>query len=201
MKKRILFLFTLIVGLAVVSKTCSLPSKESHFPPFTFDQSAYHDLNKRNWYSRHLRAMREPRLETLANSKSNHVYRFTCLRTSHRPFCVRIELTAQEAGKLTYKMSSGQGGYEAGVLIEAAQISLRSDQVDGFLQIFEEEGYWELPTTISSFALDGSQWIVEAVRNNRYHVVDHGDPTFEHGVGRIGTEMLKLAEKEIPDLY
>jgi hypothetical protein len=131
---------------------------------------------------KHLRALREPRLEGLASDSSNHVYRFTWLRTFHHPLAVRIVIAPNGNGAAFIKETSGQGGYEPGKLVRNRQIRLNRDAVDALLESFEKAKFWREPTEkgpVDEIVLDGAYWIFEGVRGGKYHRVMRWSPDCE----------------------
>ena len=45
-----------------------------------------------------------------------------------------------------------------------------------FLELLKKAEFWTLPTEVSSFGLDGAQWIMEGLQNGTYDVVDRFSP-------------------------
>ena len=124
------------------------------------------------WYGQHLRAMREPRL---CEPSDVERYRFLWLRTFHRPVAVRVERT--EAGaSLTARELGGAGGYAPGELARGATRDLTSSEWAELQRKLDAAGYWTLPTDSDRMGLDGSQWVLEGARGDRYHVVDRWTP-------------------------
>src|SRR5215471_9631010 len=65
------------------------------------------------WYSKHLAALSEPPLWKVSRQHpAVEEYRFLWLRTFHHPLSVRLTVASDSAGTLTYKETSGKGGYE-----------------------------------------------------------------------------------------
>jgi len=64
---------------------------------------------------------------------------------------------------------------------------------------------WKLPTRQSEgIGLDGAQWIIEAVKGGRYHVIDRWSPRADDPVHGIGTIlMINLAHFKLlyEDVY
>lgn len=148
--------------------------KSEYFPKRIWgdDMSPKHSVA--GWYSKHLKAMDEKSLlESVETDKE--IYRFLWLRTFHHPIFVRVERNQKEI-KLFTKELDGAGGYKPGKLLKSNEIVLSQDDFCRFLNLLEEANYWQMPTENDALGFDGAQWILEAVKENRYHVVDRWTP-------------------------
>jgi len=96
-------------------------------------------------------------------------------------------------------MTTGAGGYAAGQLARSDTYALTREKTTWFLGKIEENKFWELPTVDRSrMGTDGAAWVIEGVKDGRYHIVDRWSP--DNGPVRvIGLLMLqKLAKLKIP---
>jgi len=122
-----------------------------------------------NWYSKHLKAMKEP---VLQDSELSDVFRFTWLRSFHHPIVIGLKKDKNKVS-LYWKVCDGQGGYEPGKMTinQTKQLSMAewkdiSEKVDLI-------NFWNLPSTEkNNSGLDGAQWILEGRKQGKYHVVD-----------------------------
>jgi hypothetical protein len=74
-------------------------------------------------------------------------------------------------GRLVAKLRTNSRGTEAALAEETASVS--SEQVGKFEDLLDESNFWFLPTkwdTVSG--ADGEEWILEAKKSGKYHVVD-----------------------------
>jgi len=188
-----------ILMLAVA--TMASASKVRYFPNLAFGERAdiHEFVNK--WYSKHLRAMKEPSLLNVASDEHLHTYRFLWLRTFHQPIALRLDIGPQSDGILTVKVLNGAGGYKPGKLITRRTIELPPTNVAPFLELLDEIGFWELPgPDPNSGGVDGAQWVLEGVRDGRYHVVDRWTP--KGGCYRDTCLMLlQFSELEVDEVY
>jgi hypothetical protein len=179
-----------------LATACASPARApaetpaAYFPPGTFEPAVDDDAFVVSWYSKHLRALREPSVAALAG-KQGHAYRFLWLRTFDAPIALRVDVAPDGSGTLTVKATSGRGGYEPGTLVTHQRRAMPPAEVRQFLSRLSTARFWALPTrerpdiaedgsiTVSA---DGAQWILEGVRRGRYHVVDRWSP--EHGAYR-----------------
>ena len=126
------------------------------------------------WYGKHLRAMNEGLL-TDADA-GQHVYRLTWLRTFHHPMVFRLAIAQDGTVELHVKVTSGAGGYDPGVLTVNKTIHLTKVQADIMLAGLEQIEFWTMTSYLERTGVDGAEWIVEGVKNVRYHVVDRWSP-------------------------
>jgi hypothetical protein len=71
------------------------------------------------------------------------------------------------------------------------------------LILLDQEHFWSLEPAQPSSEIghDGSYWYVEAVRTNGYHFVSRWSPKTNTAVGRIGRQLIEMAEWKIENLY
>jgi hypothetical protein len=154
---------------------------------------------KAKWYSTQLRALREPSLLALASQPHAEAYRFLWLRTFHHPVAVRLSLQADGHWVLDTKAASGAGGYSPGTLTTSTSRNLSALEAQDFLSRVEKVGFWDAPNPVDDqTGTDGSQWIIEGVRNGKYHVIDRWMP--KSGPAReLGMILaFELARMQIP---
>ena len=80
-----------------------------YFPDKVFHEiQDLHDF-KEKWYSYHLKAMNEPSLVELCQSRDIHSYRFLWLRSFNKPLCVCMKInsdgSAASSGKTRLNIS------------------------------------------------------------------------------------------------
>jgi hypothetical protein len=135
-----------------------------------------HDFRAR-WYGKHLDAMQESPLHTA--TAGPEVYRLLFLPTFSPPHVVRLEYVADD-WRATFKRSNGLGGYEAGSLEVESTRPLFIYEKKQFVALLEASEFWTMASFDETLGLDGSQAVIEGVRDGRYHVVDrwtpHGTP-------------------------
>lgn len=129
---------------------------------------------KNNWYGMELVEMREESLLKSTNENAE-IYRFLWLRTFHHPISVRIEKNNGEV-KLFTKELDGEGGYDPGKLIRNKELKISDGNFCKFLNLIDNAGFWQMPTENDLIGNDGANWVLEGVRDNRYHIVDRWSP-------------------------
>ncbi len=148
--------------------------KSGYFPEKIFgnDMSPKHSVA--GWYGKHLKAMSEKSLLDISDENTK-VYRFLWLRTFHHPIFVRIERNRNEVKLFTNELD-GAGGYEPGKVLRTNSRNLTEEEWCGLLRLFDKANYWKLPSNNEDLGNDGAQWILEAVEDNRYHIVERWSP-------------------------
>lgn len=151
------------------------------------------------WYAQHLRALKEPSISSLSDPAAE-VYRFTLLPTFHHPLCVRITVAADGSATATAKRLTGKGGYEPGDLDFERTHSVNKRQVDTLRTIVAARKFWELPTELPRTGNDGTEWIFEARRGGRYHVVTRWSPD-GGDYKRLCLQLLQFGQLQEIDAY
>jgi hypothetical protein len=155
-----------------------LRAQTQSFPDRAFCETDERGLCEK-WYAKHLRAMGEPSLWELSKDTSTESYRFLWLRTFHHPVSARWKVARDGSAQLVVKVLSGQGGYEPGHLVHNRTTKVSREGVVHFLELLQKADFWNARTEEEMdnvVRLDGAQWIIEAVREGQYHVVDQWSP-------------------------
>jgi hypothetical protein len=191
------------------SKTTTVGSAEVYHvdtSTYYFPAKAFRDYNdstqgnnfKLSWYSEMLRALKEPVLFTEAGE--GEVYRFTCLRTFHAPFAIRVIHKAANDTKLVLKISDGAGGYTSKNLVRNETRALSESDWAHITAALNSNAFWKMPAEKPDFGCDGSEWIVEGRRNGEYHVVARWSPR-KGDFYALGKKMIELSGAQINPLY
>lgn len=148
------------------------------------------DTSAIDWYTRHLVALKEPSLWELSKKDPNaEVYRFLYLRSFDSPISIRFVITG-DGGRLISKKTGGKGGFETGSLILSRESRLSKEATEWFLANLKEVSFWDIPAHGRASGLDGAEWIVEGVRQGRYHIVDRWSPDPKDPAHMLGIAML-----------
>jgi hypothetical protein len=156
------------------------------------------------WYSKMLFTMKEPVLSNYKGTKE--IYRFTWLRTFHHPVAVRFE-KQNNIIRLFSKVCNGAGGYEPGQLIFDTTLNATDDQYKSLTQKIGNINFWNLKTEQRDEAgNDGSEWIIEAVKDNNYHMVTRWTPSEGRqdnfrSVGEFLVSLSKISSDETKNFY
>jgi hypothetical protein len=162
-----------------------------YFPPGILASQPKNETFVIDWYTRNLKALQEPSLWELSQKAPRaEAYRFLYLRSFDNPIAVRL-VVADGGGRLFSKRASGKAGYETGHLIFNRESPLSNEATEWFLAELKYAGFWDLPTRDDSrVVLDGAQWIVEGVKQGRYHVVDRPSPDPKDPAHILGTALM-----------
>lgn len=131
------------------------------------------------WYSKHLNSLREPILYNKTNEQLE-VIRFTHLGTWSRPFSLRLEKKDGNV-KLTYNKTRGLGGYKAGRRIKNEKKDVRLEKWEEILVKVKNINFWSMDTHDPNMILDGEEWILEILIDDKYHFVTRNSPDIYDG--------------------
>lgn len=119
----------------------------------------------------HLAAMNEPSL--WRSTRKIETYRLLWLRSFHAPMVFRLIIKPDGTSELITKKTSGQGGFEPGTLMTNKATQINKKETETLLEKLAQIKFWELPANEpDSIVLDGSQWIIEGVKDDKYLRVD-----------------------------
>ena len=130
------------------------------------------------WYSKHLISLKEPILYNQIG-KGKNVIRFTHLGTWSKPYSYRIEKQNAEITG-TYNKTKGLGGYEAGRRIKHEEKELKISDWNSLIKKIDST-FWKIQTHDPNMILDGEEWILEVLIDNKYHVVSRNSPDVYDG--------------------
>jgi hypothetical protein len=151
------------------------PAAHGYFPAGIWEGYEGRDGFVNEWYSKHLTAMQEPSLLALPATQGE-AYRFIWLRTFHHPIAIRLWRENSPAQLVALELD-GRGGYEPGIIIKNKSRRLSEQEWLEFLRRLNQTTYWTMPTEDPrEGGNDGAQWILEAVREGRYHLVERWSP-------------------------
>ena len=200
--KDLIYVLTVLAFLTLTAN-----AQNSYFPPRAFDDIARSSNFLAGWYSAELKALDEASYLGLSKNPAAHSYRFTWLRTFNQPIAVRLDVQQDGSGVLTTKIANGAAGYPSSstAVVENTKRTLTSKQVDDFLALVDRATFWADPSHIAGdqTGTDGSEWIVEAVRAGKYHVVARWTPQLNQpsksAVRELGLALaIDLAQLKIP---
>jgi hypothetical protein len=142
-------------------------------------------------YAKHLVALKEPSLWELSQRDPHaEAYRFLYLRSFDNPIAIRLIVT-RDGGRLISKQTSGQGGFEPGHLILNRESRLSKEATAWFLAEVKHARFWAVPTRDGSrVVLDGAQWIIEGIKEGRYHIIDRSSPDPKDPAHILGVALL-----------
>ena len=146
-----------------------------------------------SWYSKMLFGLKEPILKNYQGDKE--IYRFTWLRTFHHPVSLRLEKQG-DIIKLFTKVCNGASGYDPKQLIFDTTINATTEQFKTLLQKIDNINFWNLTTEQrDETGKDGSEWIIEAIKDNKYHMVTRWTPSVERqgNFRSVGEYLISIA--------
>ena len=127
------------------------------------------------WYGVQLSAMGEPVLFTRELPKDAEVYRFTWLRTFHRPIAVRVEREGTTTRLIGIELD-GAGGYAPGKPVRRVDRALSAAEWTELRRHLEAAQFWMLSPASEPRGTDGAEWILEGRARGQYRVVVRWTP-------------------------
>ena len=161
--KPLLFLF-------VLTQFVCAEEIKTYFPVSERGGDATISTFEEEWYSKHLRLMEEVSLYAKRGDKSQDVYRFTLLPTWGDPRCA-VVTKKEDKVSIHFARLDGDGGYDPGKLVEKVQRELKPKEFKSFITLFDALDFAKQPTEDAVSGLDGSQWILERLKDGEYHIV------------------------------
>lgn len=120
----------------------------------------------------------EPSLYKLISDHEVHSYRLLWLTPAGRLVSVRLSVMQQGGGTLFTKVLTGSRGarYPDTVLVNR-QTPVSGKDVAQLLDLMASSQFWSLSETASApRVLDGEIWLLEGVRNGKYHAAYRYSP-------------------------
>lgn len=171
--------------------------REEFFPEGSLSQHLDSHIIRSRWYARELMTMGEGSIFELRHKEELEVYRFTLLRSFDNPILIRIEVDEDHASLKT-TIASGRG--EATGIQSKDDRRLTKSEIQQLRTMLAKKNFWEVTSYDDDRGTDGSNWIVEALSEGRYHVADRSSPK-GGTVREIGELFLKLARCTPNELY
>jgi hypothetical protein len=133
------------------------------------------------WYSKYLKAMKEPALKVLAKKdRATTVYRFLWLPSFHDPISVRF-VKSDRGVVLTAVRLKLDDEHEPVKVAGRRSAELRPAHWERIANHLAKARFWDLPThqrePFGGFTLDGHILIIEGVSEGRYHRVERSNPS------------------------
>jgi hypothetical protein len=193
------------IGTILLVTVLASTAQDRFFPPRVFSDDARLDQFVSDWYSTELRILDEPSLLQIAEGSTGETYRFLWLRTFHHPVAVRLDVRPDGIGVLSSKVATGSAGFpdKRAHLIENVSRPISREQTQTFLREIVKLDFWALPSYDEHRGEDGAEWIVEAAKQGKYHVVVRWSPK-EGQIRELGLALaIGLADLQIPkeDIY
>ena len=135
------------------------------------------------------------------NDRRAEIYRITIIPTFYNPIKVRVEKHKAHYF-LVAKRLSGQGGYNAGKLKTTKTRRLKPVEWEHLLDLIRKADFWEMAYLDKepepnekgevTICLDGSEWVLEGVKNGAFHAVNRYCPDVK-GFVAVGLYLVKLS--------
>lgn len=171
-------------------------AEDRYFPPDVFGGAFQKDSFRVTWYSKHLGAMNEPSLST-GNIKAE-TYRILWLRSFHAPMAFRLSVEPDGTSLLITKRMKSRGGGDPGELALAKETRISAQGTRALIDDLERRKFWRLDPRQSGVELDGAQWIVEGVKDGKYHVIERFS---EDGIADWALKLMRKSGEDLQPIY
>jgi hypothetical protein len=160
---------TLLTFLAVLVAACGAPPEEYVPPERFFPPQSVSDFEQ-EWYAKHLSAMREPALVAEGKPSGYFAIRILYLPTWGPPVAIRYGGTPDNFERRAVQLT-GHGGYDPGEIMSQNTDSLSADDYTKLLAQLTAYSFWSLPRAHDVRGFDGSNLIVETVKDGHHQVL------------------------------
>ncbi len=151
------------------------------------------DWPTKSVFSHFLSYMGEPSLLDKANDNNALVFRVSFFRSQHGTVvAVRLVVDTDGTARITSAVSSTP--------VQRTKDNVSAAGIEKFQQLVEKAGFWSMRVTepVSPldngrkvYVLDGMPWLMEGVRNGKYHFVFRENPVVPSSFTEIGRYLTK----------
>ncbi len=168
-----------------------------YLPENTIDDLFY------KYYSSFLSKLNQESIYEKMTDISKHIYRFIWLRSFHDPITITIEILDKEYGELHFQKFNVSRFYSENEIVINNFIKLTPININILLGVIKECDFWGAPSKNPySHGLDGSTWIIEGLREGKYHIIERWSPiNMDEVSAGIGLKMLDLSRIKINKIY
>jgi hypothetical protein len=180
-----------------VAEACLGVPQARYFPDSASRRSEL-DLFTREWYSGRLVAMGEPSLSCGGRGDAE-AYRFLWIPAFRGSIAVRVFRRRADYGLEAVILDGAGGNFRPGKVSRRVTKELSRDQWQTVIARLEDLQLWQMPTVSHDpwAARDGAQWIIEARRDGRYHVMDRSEGSDDlQSVGGLFLDLAGLSDLE-----
>jgi len=135
--------------------------------------------------------------------ENKHIYRFYYSRAFHDLIVISIDVYENNYGELHFKkFNIGRYFTEREIVIDS-HLKLIPANINNLFNVIEKYDFWNTPTQNPYFkGLDGSTWIIEGLKEGKYHYIERWCPLQHENVASgIGLKMLGLSRVKIDMIY
>ena len=83
--------------------------------------------------------------------------------------------------KITYNKTRGLGGYKAGRRIKHKTKKVDLEKWEQIIEKVDKIDFWNIETHDPNMVLDGEEWILEILIDDRYHFISRNSPDVYDG--------------------
>ncbi len=141
------------------------------------------------WFSEQLFALGESDLR----DNPKEAYRFTYIPAFFEPYTIRLEIDKEGNGRLFYSKCDAPISSSGGDIAKQAEKEMSKSDCSKLLTTIKQYDFWTLPMTDERIGLDGSEWLIEGVKNGKYHFIYRWSPK-EGAAFEIGKSFMEASE-------
>lgn len=147
-------------------------------------------------YSEQIKMLKEPILFNLPNQESYRFIWFGYLKSSHNPISLRLKKNDEDIRLYVKYISSGEKQNEP--IFNSDTIIVSKNSWNSIISKIDSIEFWNISpiekTNIVS--MDGSVWIFEGKKDNKYHMV-HRQNGYNKEIGELCRLLLRLSKLNI----
>ena len=148
-----------------------------------------------------LHTMDEPSLSSL-NDNNLEVYRFLWRRSFHPPVVIRLWrsgdercMSVKQADRI---MTDNEYEYSDKLTVNNTR-PLTKGEWEGFIDLIEDSQFWSMAAGAAGpTADDGARWMIEGMRNQKYHVVNRHNPN-DDAYRQAGIYLIRISGIKIDE--
>ncbi|MFA6570337.1 MAG: hypothetical protein WCT77_03795 [Bacteroidota bacterium] len=159
--------------------------------------------NLNYWYSKMMRDFKLDSFYEKASDTNKQLFRFVWGRAHNNPITITIEIFENDYGELRLLEYSGGVFYPENAIMSNCLLQLFPYEIESFLKIIDNNCFWDiLSANPYSRGLDGSTWIIEGIKNGKYHFIERWAPMqTDKVVAGIGLCMIGLSRMKFDRIY
>lgn len=134
---------------------------------------------------------------------NNQIYRFYYSRAFHDTIVVLIEIIEKDYGLLNLKRYNIGRYFDENEIVIESNVKLYPSNIYDLLSVVEKYDFWNIPAkSPRTHGLDGSTWIVEGLKDGKFHIIERWSPIGKDDVSvGIGLKMLGLSRVKVDMIY
>ena len=155
-------------------------------------------------YPKILGAAREENWKLLADDDRFEGYRFIWIRSFDEPVVIKLERLPGAAPAVSVKIFDGPGSHDYGELGTIRQRLATIAELTELHELAADLEFWSRPPEVVRpgwMCLDGATWVIEGVRDGRYHYMSRHCPESDSAALPLGKHLMALSGEAFDPIY